>query len=231
MKSGPAFVLGSLAGILAGVLAVEWLVPARPAEVHAGPEHAPHAPAVARSDRPAAALEAPLEDARTVTAAERLEQARTQAALPPAASAAPGDEPQHTLPTLRRCLLDPELNPAGLACGDPAVQSELQHFIDQKNAELGRIESQRDALVDSLLSAKLAANVDPPETWSTYPHDDILVRRYHASVGTSGPGKTEATILRRGESPDIDALEHELDGTLALAREELRQRIAQGCRR
>lgn len=234
MSRWPSFVAGALAGVLAGVLAVRWLVPATVSAADgavpvAAP--APHEPHAERS----ATLEYVREPALGHELAGTLPRGDEAAGLAAARAAAleadREEQPSHTLPTLRRCLVEPEFNPEARDCLDDAVCRELQIFIDEQNKKLSQLESQRDALVESVLAAKLAANLDPPETWSSYPKDDILLCRSYLSLGADGQRKKGATILRRGEVPELESLERELDATRAAAVEELRRRIASSCPR
>jgi hypothetical protein len=224
MKPKLPVLLGTCAGVLAG-LTLAHLISAPPI---AAPAQAGAAAPEARTQA-TAALESP---AARLESAEAAAPRREPAAPAPArmsilealAKAGPvrADVIQR-LPSLKRCLLDPELNPEGRSCADEAQRTQLEQFISAKNQELAQLEQQHTGLVDTFLAAKMEAGVDPPAVWKTIPESELLLQ-CQVSMGAD---KLLGTVLRRGENPEIEQLEKQIDAAHAVARSELRERITQ----
>jgi hypothetical protein len=225
MASRFQLVLGSCAGILAGLglahlAAPRELPPAPPSE--SGPQTRTLLHAPVRLE----AADAPLEAAEALAARSEAQVANStrMGVLEALTKAGPvSQETSERLPSLRRLLLDPELNPERRELADEAQRRELEALIAARNLELDALEQQHTSLVDTFLAAKIAAGVDAPSTWNTIPREELVL----ACQVSVGAGRQLGTVLRRGENPEIEQLEQQIAATREVARSELRERIAQ----
>jgi hypothetical protein len=217
-------VAGTCAGILAG-LGLAHLAASRPQAVPPPLASAQHARASEPRELPLEALEAPLESADPQAArseavvAESTRMGVLEALLK---AGAPSQETAERLPSLRRLLLDPELNPEQRRCTDEAQRLELEAYIATKNQELDQLEQQHTGLVDTVLAAKIAAGIDAPSTWSTIPREELVL----ACQVSVGDGAELGTVIRKGEHPEIEQLSQQIAAAREVARSELRERIA-----
>ncbi|MBK7642867.1 MAG: hypothetical protein IPJ19_07425 [Planctomycetes bacterium] len=231
MKISLSTVLGTLLGVFAG-LGLSHMLALHPAATPAplpnsssALEHAP-APAPAVASRPTPVLELadqPLQTREPEPAAAPARQEKSVIELLTESG------PKRTvaltrLPSLRSCLANPELNPAGRKCEDEAARSELEAFIEAKNRELANLEQQHTGLLDSVLAGKIAAGIDPPSTWRTIPKEEQMLRCEVRDLVQAD--RSVGTMLRRGDSPEVEALETQITALDEAAREQLRERIA-----
>lgn len=124
------------------------------------------------------------------------------------------------LPSARRCLADQEFNPNGTRIEDERLIRELDRLISAQNERLTRIGDQYAELTDSVLRAKLEAGIDPPSAWKSVPAEEVLHKARQVSISdTNAPMVTTGTLLRRGESPELEVLQEELERARIEARD------------
>lgn len=222
MASRWHLVVGTCAGILAGLglaqLAAPRLQPLPPPS--AGPLHL-----CAPAQLPLESNEARLESASSPTARSEavVAESTRMGVLEALLKAGPqSPETAQRLPSLRRMLLDPELNPEQRECADEAQRLELEAYIATKNQELDQLEQQHTSLVDTVLAAKIAAGIDAPSTWNTIPREELVL----ACQVSVGDGEQLGTVLRKGEHPEIEELQQQIEAAREVARGELRERFA-----
>jgi hypothetical protein len=225
------FLVGMTSGVALAILAFALFRPApRPEHVCAGPE--PHsagarpAPVVLAQGVPESAPDAPVRESAAAPAgpaADATKDAKRREARTAFFRQALLGEEGVRLPSARRCLADPELNPDGTKIEDEQLLGELERLIAQQNANLNRIGDDYAETTAAVIRGKLDAGIDPPSTWSRVPADQIVHKATQFSVASPGsPAVSSGTLVRRGEIPELDVLQAEL----ARARIEAREVVA-----